>query len=98
MLIAAGKYFSIILSDSDLKQLFIPKGFPHGFLTLSKVSIVHYKVDNFYSKKSEKIINVKDSNLNLKLDYSQFIISEKDSNSRNLNDVMDFDYNINYYD
>ena len=93
-----GKCLTIILDDNTNNELFIPRGFAHGFFVKSEYAVVSYKVDNFYSKKSEKIINIKDSNLNLNLDFSQFIISEKDSNSNNLNDVTDFDYNINYYD
>ena len=39
---------TIILNDKNKKQIFVPKGFAHGFLVLSEVAIVNYKVDNFY--------------------------------------------------
>ena len=45
------QYVSVILNDKNKNQLFIPKGFGHAFLTLSKTAIVSYKVDSFYNKK-----------------------------------------------
>ena len=92
------KSLTINLNHKDNNKLFIPRGFAHGFFVKSKYALVSYQVDNFYSKENEKSINVKDSNLNLNLDFSEFIISEKDSKAQNLNEVNDFDYNINYYD
>ena len=47
-----GKHISIKLSKQNGRQLFVPKGFAHGFLVLSKYAIVNYKVDNYYSKES----------------------------------------------
>ncbi|SVE18886.1 uncharacterized protein METZ01_LOCUS471740, partial [marine metagenome] len=49
-----GKYYSIKLNDKNKNQLLIPKGFAHGFLTLSDECVVNYKVDNPYSKDHEK--------------------------------------------
>ena len=62
--------------------LYIPKGFAHGFLVLSKHAIVNYKVDNYYNKDSECGINYNDSSLDIKwmLDESQIIINQKDLN------------------
>jgi len=48
-----GKYVSVELSSENKKQLFIPQGFAHGFVTLSKTAIFLYKVDNIYNKESE---------------------------------------------
>lgn len=62
-----GKYESVILSSENKKQLFIPKGFAHGFLVLSEIAILQYKVDNVYSPVHEDGINFKDKNLNLLL-------------------------------
>lgn len=75
-----GKYFSIILDDINHQQLFIPKGFAHGFLTLEDHSIFSYKCDNFYSKASESGIIFNDEELNINWNYSEdeLIISEKD--------------------
>lgn len=44
-----GKYVSVILSSENKKQFYIPKGFAHGFVVLSKSAIFSYKVDNYYS-------------------------------------------------
>ena len=45
-----GKHISIELNDQNKKQLFVPRGFAHGFITLSGKAIFSYKVDNFYKK------------------------------------------------
>ena len=77
-----GKYFSIELSSNNNKILFIPKGFAHGYLTLSDSAIVDYKVDNYYNINSEKGISFNDPFLNINWGYdsNKFIISEKDKN------------------
>lgn len=49
-----GNYYSIILSEENKKQFFIPKGFAHGYLVLSKEAIFQYKVDEYYNKEGEK--------------------------------------------
>ena len=48
-----GKYFSLTLSDKENKSLFIPKGFAHGFCTLSHDVVLHYKCSNYRNKISE---------------------------------------------
>jgi len=75
-----GKYVSIELNDQNKKQLFIPRGFAHGFITLSDISIFSYKVDNFYNKQYEKSIFYDDSflNINWKVNENDLIISQKD--------------------
>ncbi|QAA82202.1 dTDP-4-dehydrorhamnose 3,5-epimerase [Aequorivita sp. H23M31] len=75
-----GKSFSIILDDVDHRQLFVPKGFAHGFITLSKESIFSYKCDNFYDGAFEGGIKFDDATLALDwhLPKEAFIISEKD--------------------
>jgi dTDP-4-dehydrorhamnose 3,5-epimerase len=74
-----GKSFSIELSSENNKQLFVPKGFAHGFQALSEYAIVNYKVDNFYNPKSESgiIWNDKDLSLDWNLDIKP-LLSEKD--------------------
>lgn len=79
-----GHYFSTILSEKDKKQVFIPKGFAHGFLTLSKTAIVQYKVDNYYAPQYDSGIKWDDKDLNInwqlqKNKISQPIVSEKDN-------------------
>ena len=74
------KYVSINLSGENKKQIFIPKGFAHGFLVLSKVAIVSYKVDNFYNFNYESGIKYDDSRLKIKwkLNLSKIHLSNKD--------------------
>lgn len=74
-----GKSFSIELSSENNKQLFIPKGFAHGFQVLSEEAIVNYKVDNFYNPKSDSgiIWNDKDLSIDWNLDLKP-ILSIKD--------------------
>tara|TARA_R100000353_G_scaffold18871_1_gene17399 strand:- start:66213 stop:66758 length:546 start_codon:yes stop_codon:yes gene_type:complete len=75
-----GQSFSIVLDDVNHLQLFVPRGFAHGFITLSENSVFAYKCDNFYNKASEGGIIYNDATLALDwhLPEEEFIISEKD--------------------
>lgn len=75
-----GKNFTVELSDSSDTQLFIPRGFAHGFLVLSETATFFYKCDNLYNKESEGGIAYNDPELNIdwKIDPSSIILSEKD--------------------
>ena len=74
------KHFSIELSEENKTQLFIPRGFAHGFIVLSDTAILSYKCDNFYNNAHEEgiIYNDKDLNIDWRLDEKEFLISEKD--------------------
>jgi len=74
------KHTSIILNEKNKKQVFIPKGFAHGFLVLSDEAIVNYKVDNIYNLKSESGLSFNDLRLNIewKLSVDKIKISKKD--------------------
>ena len=74
-----GKSFSIELSSENNKQLFVPKGFAHGFQVLSETAIVNYKVDNFYNPKSDSgiIWNDKDLSIDWNFDIKP-VLSVKD--------------------
>ena len=82
-----GKYYSTIISENNHKSLFIPKGFAHGYLTLSKEAIINYKVDNYYNSQMERIIKYNDELLNIDwgIKSSKLIISEKDKNQHTHN-------------
>ena len=75
-----GKSFSIELTAENRKQLFVPRGFAHGFITLSETSVFGYKCDNYYNAASEGGIIYNDATLQLDwyLPEEEFIISEKD--------------------
>ena len=74
-----GKFFSIELSSENNKQLFVPKGFAHGFQVLSEIAIVNYKVDEYYNPDSDSglIWNDKDLSIDWNLDLKP-ILSKKD--------------------
>lgn len=75
-----GKYFSIILSAENKKQLFIPRGFLHGFSVLSNEAVFFYKCDNFYNKESEQgiLYNSPKLNIDWQIEKGKEIVSEKD--------------------
>lgn len=75
-----GKVFSIELSGDNNKQLFIPRGFLHGFSVLENDTIVAYKCDNYYSKESEDGVLFNDPELNIDwmLKEEEIVLSEKD--------------------
>lgn len=81
-----GKHISIELNDINKKQLFIPRGFAHGFIVLSETAIFSYKVDNFYNKISERGIRYDDKILGIdwKLPQTEIKLSFKDQNSQAL--------------
>ncbi len=75
-----GQHYSIILSEENQLQFFIPKGFAHGFAVLSDEAIFQYKCDEFYSKENEGAIMWNDKTLNIDwlLPEKDIILSEKD--------------------
>jgi len=82
--------FSIILNDDNKYQLFIPRGFAHGFITLSTSAIFSYKCDNYYHKNAESGIFYDDSLLNIdwKLNKSEIKLSDKDRELKHLKDLV----------
>ncbi|MCL2322511.1 MAG: dTDP-4-dehydrorhamnose 3,5-epimerase [Oscillospiraceae bacterium] len=80
------KWFSVELSSDNKKQLFIPKGFAHGFLTLSNDVEVEYKVDEFYNKESERSIRFDDDELKIEWAVKNPILSMKDKKAPFLRD------------
>jgi dTDP-4-dehydrorhamnose 3,5-epimerase len=75
-----GRWFGVELDESGKRQLFIPRGFAHGFSVLSEMAVFVYKCDNIYSKESERAININDPKLNInwQLPENEQIVSEKD--------------------
>ena len=99
-----GNYVAEYLSDKNKNQLFIPRGFAHGFLVLSKWAIFSYKVDNYYSPECDVGLAFNDSTLGINwvLPLDQLKLSDKDSNLSTLekldNECLSFDYKKNLYD
>jgi len=81
-----GKHFSIKISENSDFSLFIPEGFAHGFLCLSKTCTIYYKCTNYRDQKSEITIKWDDKNLKIKWPVRNPILSKKDSLAINLSD------------
>ena len=75
-----GQHLSVLLSGDNCKQLFIPRGFAHGFITLSETAEFFYKCDNYYHKEAEGGIRYDDASLGIdwKLAANEILASEKD--------------------
>ena len=75
-----GKWFGLELSEENNLQLFIPKGFAHGFSVLSKSAVILYKCDEFYAPETEAGIIYNDGDLNIdwKIPAGKEIVSPKD--------------------
>lgn len=95
-----GKHVEIELNEDNRNQLFIPRGFAHGFSVLSEEVIFMYKCDNFYAPQMEGAIAWNDPYLNIdwRIPKDKIILSEKDKNHPFLNDLeWAFDFNKNLY-
>ncbi len=75
------EHVAVELSEDNKKQLFIPRGFAHGFVVLSDTASFFYKCDNFYNKEAEGGIIYNDPELKIdwKLDDKELLVSEKDA-------------------
>lgn len=80
-----GKHISVLLSDDNKRQLFIPRGFAHGFLVKSEEAVFTYKVDNIYAPQAEASIIYNDPALGIDwpIADSQLVMSEKDRQAGN---------------
>ncbi|WP_456379331.1 dTDP-4-dehydrorhamnose 3,5-epimerase [Lutibacter sp.] len=92
-----GKYEAVELSEENKLQLYIPKGFAHGYVVLSNEAIFSYKVDNYYHKESERGIMYNDNFLQIdwKLPEIDLIISEKDKMQLTFKNADLFEENFN---
>ncbi len=76
-----GKHVAVVLSEENHRQLFIPKGFAHGFAVLTKEAIFQYKCDEFYNPEADGGINILDENIGINwlIPKEEAILSEKDT-------------------
>lgn len=86
-----GKHFSILLSEKNKLQLFIPRGFAHGFVVLENDTIFSYKCDNYYNKSAEGGVMYNDPDLDIDwmLEEDEIILSEKDKRLSYFKDFLD---------
>ena len=95
-----GQHVAVELSEENHRQLFVPRGFAHGFAVLSDVAVFQYKCDNFYHPEADAGIQLMDEELGIDwhIPVERAILSEKDLHHAKLrNAVIDFDINENLY-
>jgi len=73
-----GQWIGVELSSENKRQLWIPEGFAHGFLTLIDNTEFVYKTTNFYSKENERSIVWNDPSINIEWPKNEVLLSEKD--------------------
>ncbi len=85
-----GCFETTLLSEENKNQLFIPKGFAHGFVVLSETAIFSYKVDNYYNPDSESGIlwNDPDLKIDWKINKNKIIVSQKDISLPTFNNII----------
>jgi dTDP-4-dehydrorhamnose 3,5-epimerase len=83
-----GQYYSVILSDENQLQFFVPRGFAHGFAVLSPEAEFFYKCDNYYNKPSEDGILFNDPELGIdwEIPLADILLSEKDEQNQTLSE------------
>lgn len=95
-----GQYVSVELTGENHRQLFIPRGFAHGFSVLSEEAVFQYKCDNFYAPQSEGAIAWDDPHIGIdwRIPGAEIILSEKDRAHPRLDETEElFNYNTDYY-
>lgn len=87
-----GQHVAVELSADNGLQLFIPRGFAHGFVVLSDVAQFQYKVDNVYAPQSEATLMFNDPALGIdwRVDAAEMLLSEKDKLGMRLKDIKPF--------
>ena len=95
-----GQSVAIELSETNKRQLLVPRGFAHGFLVLEDETIFAYKVDNYYSPENDRGMAFDDPalNINWKLKRDELNLSEKDTKQPLMKDAELFDYTVNLYE
>lgn len=95
-----GQHVAVRLSGENKHQLFIPRGFAHGFIVLSDAATFAYKVDNYYSPECDRGIAFNDPALDIDwlLPHADLQLSEKDQKQPLLSELQDgFDFSVNHY-
>lgn len=87
-----GRHVAVELSDENARQLFVPRGFAHGFVVLSDIAQFQYKVDNVYAPQAEATLRFDDPALGIdwRIPREEMLLSEKDSRGLSLEQVTPF--------
>lgn len=95
-----GQHVAVELTEENHRQVFIPRGFAHGFAVLSETAVIQYKCDNFYAPQADAGIQLRDEELGIdwRIPTAEAILSEKDLKHPLLREaVLDFDINDKLY-
>jgi dTDP-4-dehydrorhamnose 3,5-epimerase len=94
-----GKYVAVELSEENKRQLFVPRGFAHGFVVLEDDTVFAYKVDSYYSPECDRGIAYNDPRIGIEwpLPESELILSQKDTRQPLLEEAETFVYGENLY-
>ena len=95
-----GQHVAVELSGDNKKQMFVPRGFAHGFIVLTETATFAYKVDNYYSPECDRGLAFDDVELNIDwiLAKDSLSLSEKDTKQPSFAELEAcFDYSVNYY-
>lgn len=96
-----GRHVAVELTGASRRQLFVPRGFAHGFAVLSDEAVFQYKCDNYYHPESEGGISIADRSLGIdwRIDPAEAILSEKDLRNPMFSDFESpFDITVSLYD
>lgn len=96
-----GRHVAVELTGENRRQLFVPRGFAHGFAVLSDEAVFQYKCDNYYHPESEGGISIADHSLGIdwRIDPAEAILSEKDLHNPMFSDFESpFDITVSLYD
>lgn len=87
-----GKWVGVHLSEENKRQLWIPEGFAHGFVTLSEYAEFLYKTTEYYNRDSESSILWSDQDINIEWPVEEVILSEKDKNAQSFSEYKGLVY------
>ena len=94
-----GQYVAVELSEQNKRQMFVPRGFAHGFVVLAEETIFAYKVDNYYSPENDRGLAFDDASLGIdwRVPKGQLQLSAKDTRQPSLANAELFDFGFNLY-
>ncbi len=94
-----GEHVAVELTGENKRQLFVPRGFAHGFVVLSEEATFAYKVDNYYSPENDRGIAFDDPSISIdwRVQREKLNLSEKDTKQPLLKDAQLFNYGDNLY-
>ncbi len=95
-----GQHVAVELSEDNHRQLFVPRGFAHGYAVLSETAVFQYKCDNFYAPQADGGISIKDDSLGIDwcIPIENALLSEKDTRCNLLKDIDNpFEIEVDLY-